>query len=74
MPTSRNPNNGQRLSSVINIPNNTYIEGVNKDEKGNVCIRFQPENYLSIYSQDWLRKNCYNLNIHFDDRSEKIKQ
>ena len=74
MPTSRNPNNGQRLSSVINTPNNTYIEGVNKDEKGNVCIRFQPENYLSVYSQDWLRQNCYNLNNHFDDRSEKNKQ
>jgi gamma-butyrobetaine dioxygenase len=32
-----------------------------------------PENYWSIFSQNWLWINCYNLNNHFDDRSEKNK-
>ena len=73
MPNSRNANNGQRLISINDLNENTFIETVNQDKKGNVCVQFQPENYLSIFSQAWLRKNCYNLNNHFDDRSEKNK-
>ena len=74
MPTSINTNNGQRLFSVVDIPEETYIEKAYKDEKGNVCVLFQPENHLSVFSQDWLRKNCYDLNLHFDDRSERQKK
>ncbi len=74
MPKSRNADNGQRLFSVINIPQDIHIEQVYKDEHGNVCVHFQPENHFSVFSQYWLRKNCYNLNKHFDDRSEKHKQ
>jgi len=73
MPTSIDVDNGQRLFSVVNIPQETYIEKAYKDEKGNVCVRFQPENHLSVFLQSWLRKNCYDLNLHFDDRSEKQK-
>ena len=74
MPTSRNTNNGQRLFSVVDIPEETYIEKAYKDEKGNVCVLFQPENHLSVFSQNWLIKNCYDLNLHFDDRSERQKK
>ena len=73
MPTSIDSNNGQRLFSVVNIPKETYIEKAYKDEKGNVCVHFQPENHLSVFLQSWLRKNCYDLILHFDDRSEKQK-
>lgn len=74
MPTSRNANNGQRLFSVVDIPEETYIEKAYKDEKGNACVLFQPENHLSVFSQNWLIKNCYDLNLHFDDRSERQKK
>ena len=74
MPTSRNANNGQRLFSVVDIPEETDIEKAYRDEKGNVCVLFQPENHLSVFSQNWLIKNCYNLNLHFDDRSERQKK
>ena len=74
MPTSRNANNGQRLFSVVDIPEETYIEKTYKDEKGNVCVLFQPENHLSVFSQNWLINNCYDLNLHFDDRSERQKK
>ena len=74
MPTSRNSDNGQRLLSVIDIPENTVIEQVELDEAGNVCVRFQPESHLSIFSQHWLRENCYHLNQQFDDRSASCKQ
>ncbi len=73
MPTSVNANNGQRLFSVVDIPEETYIDQVYKDEKCNVCVVFQPENHLSVFSQEWLRKNCYDQNFQFDDRSEKQK-
>jgi gamma-butyrobetaine dioxygenase len=74
MPTSRNADNGQRLLSVINIPEDTYIEQAQLDETGNVCVRFQPEDHLSVFSQQWLRENCYNLNQQFDDRSAAHKR
>jgi len=74
MPKSRNANNGQRLFSVISIPKNTSIEKVKQDERGDVHIQFMPENYWSIFSQEWLLRNCYNLNSHYDDRSEKNKK
>jgi len=73
MPASIDADNGQRLFSVVDIPKEIYIEKAYKDEKGNVCVLFQPENHLSVFSQIWLRKNCYDLNLHFDDRSEKEK-
>ena len=74
MPTSRNTNNGQRLFSVVDIPEETYIEKAYKDEKGNIFVLFHPENHLSVFSQNWLIKNCYDLNLHFDDRSERQKK
>ena len=73
MPESRNMNNGQRLFSVIDLPSSITIEEAYKDEKGNVCILFQPENHLSVFTQEWLRGNCYELNHQFEDRSEKQK-
>ena len=74
MPSSRNPDNGQRLLSVISIPKDTVIEYVELDETGSVCVHFQPEGYLSIFTQHWLRENCYNLNKQFDDRSSAHKK
>ncbi|MCS5592417.1 MAG: gamma-butyrobetaine dioxygenase [Gammaproteobacteria bacterium] len=74
MPISRNVENGQRLLSVINIPEDTFIEQAQLDEAGNVCVRFQPEGHLSVFTQNWLRENCYNLNKQFDDRSAAHKQ
>ena len=41
MPASRNLNNGQRLFSVVDIPEETYIEKAYKDHKGNVCVTRQ---------------------------------
>ena len=74
MPESRNENNGQRLFSVKDLPEDVSIEKAYKDENGDVCILFQPENHLSVFTQDWLLSNCYDLNDHFEDRSEKQKK
>ncbi len=73
MPESRNLNNGQRLFSVKDLPSSISIEKAYKDDQGNVCVLFQPENHLSVFTQQWLRSNCYELNNCFEDRSEKQK-
>ena len=74
MPESRNENNGQRLFSVKDLPLDVSIDKAYKDENGNVCILFQPEKHLSVFTQDWLLSNCYELIDHFEDRSEKQKK
>jgi len=74
MPESRNLDNGQRLFSVKDLPSNITIEKAYKDAEGNVCVMFQPENHLSVFSQKWLMENCYELKSHFEDRSEKHKK
>jgi len=74
MPESRNLDNGQRLFSVKDLPSSVLIEDAHKDREGNVHVLFQPENHSSVFSQKWLRENCYELNSHFEDRSEKQKK
>ena len=73
MPESRNKNNGQRLFSVKDLPSSISIDKAYMDDEGNVCVLFKPEDHLSVFTQQWLRSNCYELNNHFDDRSEKQK-
>ena len=74
MPESRNLDNGQRLFSVKDLPSSVWIEDAHKDREGDVHVLFQPENHSSVFSQKWLRENCYELNSHFEDRSEKQKK
>jgi len=74
MPESRNLDNGQRLFSVKDLPSRVLIEEAHKDREGNVHVLFQPENHSSVFSQKWLRENCYELNSHFEDRSERKKK
>ncbi len=72
MPTSRNPDNGQRLINITDIPMDTCIRAaILGDEE--VIIEFSPENYRSRFSVQWLRENCYTINGCFDNRSEASK-
>ena len=72
MPISRNPDNGQRLLNVIDIPENLSIAGIEQfgDE---IEIVFSPENHASRFTAQWLRENCYCINPAFDDRSASRK-
>ena len=73
MPTSRNPDNGQRLFNITDIPADTRIRAALL-RHGEVVVEFSPENYRSRYSARWLRENCYQLNSVYDDRSERSKR
>ena len=67
MPSSRNPNNGQRLLNITDIPANIEIARAAFGD-GLLRIEFAPGGHVSEFSQDWLYHNCYNLNAEYDDR------
>jgi len=73
MPSSRNPDNGQRLLNVIDIPDDLTIAGVEQLSDEQVEVSFLPENHSSIFTTQWLRDNCYCINTAFDDRSASQK-
>jgi gamma-butyrobetaine hydroxylase len=69
MPASRNPDNGQRLLSITDIPEDIAIEKVSLEDR-RLLVQFTPDGHRSEFDLDWLYDNCYNLNRHSDDRSE----
>ena len=73
MPKSRNLTNGQRLLNISDIPENLTIFRVEQQDHGSLAITFAPEQHRSVFTQHWLRANCYCLNAQYDDRSEAAK-
>lgn len=69
MPASRNPDNGQRLLNITDIPEETAIEQVDLEDR-RLIIQFAPDRHRSEFDLDWLYDNCYCLNRQSDDRSE----
>jgi gamma-butyrobetaine dioxygenase len=72
MPASRNPDNGQRLLNITDIPENIAIAEASLEDR-HLIVRFKPDGHCSEFDLDWLYDNCYNLNPHSDDRSEAGK-
>ena len=73
MPASRNPDNGQRLLNVIDIPEDLTIAGVERHGDDELEISFLPEQHTSVFTAHWLRENCYCINTAFDDRGASHK-
>ena len=69
MPASRNPDNGQRLINITDIPHDSRIDRVSLED-GRLVIEFRPDGHRSEFDPDWLYENCYSLNQQHDDRSE----
>jgi gamma-butyrobetaine hydroxylase len=72
MPASRNPQNGQRLLNITDIPADIAIVDVNLDDD-QLTVVFTPGEHRSEFDLAWLRDNCYCLNQQQDDRSEVAK-
>ncbi len=68
MPASRNPDNGQRLVSLTDLPEEIAIDRVEL-ETSRLVIDFSPDGHRSEFDLDWLYSNCYCLNRPTDDRS-----
>ncbi len=72
MPSSRNPDNGQRLLNITDIPANIEIADVTlRDDL--LQVEFSPGGHLSEFDPEWLYRNCYDRNAPHDDRSETGK-
>jgi len=72
MPASRNPDNGQRLLNITNIPHDSCIDRVSLED-GRLVIEFRPDGHRSEFDPEWLYENCYSLNRQHDDRSDTNK-
>ena len=73
MAECRDPQSGQRLLNITDIPEAISIKSVTqKDDK--LIILFSPEAHVSEFPGQWLRENCYCLNQQANDRSENSKQ
>ncbi len=72
MPASRNPENGQRLLNITDIPADIGIGDARLDGHS-LVVDFTPDGHRSEFDLDWLRDNCYCRNQAHDDRSEVDK-
>lgn len=72
MPASRNPDNGQRLLNITDIPPDIAIRQASLEEN-RLLVEFDPDGHRSAFDVDWLYRNCYCLNQQHDDRSESSK-
>ena len=68
MPDSRNPDNGQRLFNITDLPSDIGIDRVHLDDS-RLVIDFSPDGHRTEFDLDWLFSNCYCLNRQVDDRS-----
>jgi len=65
---TRDKNNGQRLISISDIPDNTYIKSASLDKKGkNITLNFLPNKKQVKFSTSWLESNAYD-NKHFGSK------
>lgn len=72
MPASRNPDNGQRLLNITDIPPDIAIRQA-RLEDNRLVVEFDPDGHRSEFELNWLYQNCYCLNEQHDDRSESSK-
>ena len=56
--TTRSPANGQRLTTLLDIPSATRIAEANLAD-GRLCLRFEPEGSTIAFDADWLLAHAY---------------
>ena len=57
--TTRNPGNGQRLVSILDIPAATRISDATVTAEGSVAVTFVPEEHRTVFPSAWLRAHRY---------------
>ena len=58
-PATRAPGNGQRLISVLDVPEATRIERAWLDDAGGLGLRFAPDGKETGFPAAWLAAHCY---------------
>jgi gamma-butyrobetaine dioxygenase len=57
--TTRNPGNGQRLITILDIPPATKVSAARVSNTGDLAITFAPEGKALSYPADWLSGHIY---------------
>ncbi|MEH6547720.1 MAG: gamma-butyrobetaine dioxygenase [Sneathiella sp.] len=58
-PATRSSENGQRLITLIDIPEETRVSAIELSLPGSLNLTFTPENKTVTYSLDWLLQHAY---------------
>ncbi len=58
---TRSAANGQRLITLADIPADTRIDSVSRNDN-TLSVRFQPEDKTTVFEIDWLLQHAYDLN------------
>ncbi len=58
-PDTRDPGNGQRLISVLDIPAHTTLSHAYVNDNNALCVGFSPERKSGVFPGDWLRQHHY---------------
>ena len=61
-PGTRSPDNGQRLITILDIPQDTRIETADHGDGTALALRFAPEGLETMFRADWLRARAYDGN------------
>ena len=59
--SSRHPGNGQRLFTILQIPQDIQIEQAEITDTGNLSVVFQPDGHRTVFSSDWLYQYRYDV-------------
>ena len=62
-PETRAPGNGQRLITVLDIPEETFIDQAYIDDVGNLSVRFLPEEKSVTFTSGWLEDHIYDSSL-----------
>jgi [2-(trimethylamino)ethyl]phosphonate dioxygenase len=62
-PETRAPGNGQRLITVLDIPQEIFIGSVGIDDDGNLSVRFLPEEKSVTFTSAWLEDHTYDASV-----------
>jgi [2-(trimethylamino)ethyl]phosphonate dioxygenase len=58
---TRAPGNGQRLITVLDIPDNTRIDSTDIDIDGNLALHFSPDGKEVVFPSLWLQQHVYDI-------------
>ena len=60
-PTSFHKDTRMRKFNILNVSEKIYPLSYFIDKKNNLIIKWNEDNHVSIFSNSWLRNNCYTI-------------
>ena len=71
-PSSFHPDTKMRKFNILDVSDNIHPTNLSINEDGNLQIKRSENNHKSIFSNSWLRNNCYTIKNKRKFRDKKI--